>query len=292
MRKFTFAMMILITCLCVQGSARAVDDTAAEVPFSFERGYVIVQAKIRKQMPLEMVLATGAEHSTFDGSLIEKYKLPLSYTFDDPNRCNVADCTYTFTNVTNIILGDLKSTSITMRLSSLQNMERRIGRQVFGVLGADFFKGRIAQFDFQKKVVRFLFKTDSAAPTKERIILRMAFYDDYTTLPIAEEVTFDGKKIKTVLDTGAPQVVAFSPAATKQLGQTLPPEKSAPRAGKVSVLRVGDYEVSDVPVLFYGKGMGFDRDPKEFGAIAGTGLLQNFITTFDFRNKVIIMEHV
>ena len=133
---------------------------------------------------------------------------------------------------------------------------------------------------------------DSAAPTKQRIILRMAFYDAYTTLPIAEEIAFDGKKIKTVLDTGTPLVIALSPAATKQLGQTLPAEKSAPRDGKVSVLRVGDYEVPDVPVLFYGKGMGFDRDAKEFGATAGTGLLQNFITTFDFRNKVIIMEHV
>jgi len=58
-----------------------------------------------------------------------------------------------------------------------------------------------------------------------------------------------------------------------------------------SVLSIGGYELTDVPVL-YGKGMGMDRDSKEFGAVAGTGLLQNFITTFDFRSKVIILEHL
>ncbi len=294
MTKLTVVIAILLCGFCIHVSARTIDDPITEIPFSFEKGYVIVQAKILGQMPVEMVLATGAEHSTFDGSLIQKYKLSFGYTWDDPKRCNVADCTYTFANVPNIILGDLKTTSLTMRLGSLQNIEKRIGRQVFGMLGADFFKGRVAQFDFDRKLVKFLPKlgTDSATSSKDRIILRMGFYDEYTTLPIAEEVTFDGKRIKTVLDTGTAQVVSLSPAATKQLGQTLPQEKSAPRAGKVTTLHLGDYELTEVPVLFYGKGMGFDRDSKEFGAIAGTGLLQNFITTFDFRNKVIIMEHL
>jgi len=299
MRKLTLVMAVLITCLCVQSAARSVDDTASEIPFTFEKGYVIVQAKILRQMPVEMVLATGAEHSTFNGGMMDKYKLSLGYTFDDPKRCNLADCTYTFSNITNINLGDLKPVSLTMRLGTLEKIEKRIGRQVFGMLGADFFKGRVVQFDFTRKVARFLpqspgdaSKDNKTLPATERVVLRMGFYDEYTILPIAEEVTFDGKKIKTVIDTGAATVIALSPSATKQLGLPLPPDKSAPRAGNVGVLRLGDYELTNVPVLLYGKGMGFDRDSKEFGAIAGTGLLQNFVTTFDFRSKVIILEHI
>ncbi len=298
MRKLALAMTVLFTCLSVQGAPR-VEDTTSEIPFTVEKGYVIVQAKILSQMPVEMVLATGAEYSTFNGGMIDKYKLTLNYTNDNPARCNLADCTYTFSNIANIVLGDLKPVSLRMRLATLQNIDKRIGRQVFGLLGADFFKGRVVQFDFAKKVVRFLSQSPAGPaneqktlPSTERIVLRMGFYDNYTTLPIAEEVTFDGKKIKMVIDTGAATVVSFSPSATKQLGLVLPPEKGAPRAGSVGTLRLGDYELTDVPVLFYGKGMGFDRDLKEFGAIAGTGLIQNFLVTFDFRSKTIILEHV
>jgi hypothetical protein len=250
-------------------------------------------------MPAEMVLATGAEHSTFNGGMMDKYKLSLAYTFDDPKRCNLADCTYTFSNITNITLGNLKPISLSMRLGTLEKIEKRIGRPVFGMLGADFFKGRVVQFDFTRKLARFLpaltdgaSKDNKTLPTTERIVLRMGFYDEYTTLPIAEEVTFDGKKIKTIIDTGTATVVTLSPTATKQLGLPLPPDKSAPRTGNVGVLRLGDYELTNVPVLLYGKGMGFDRDVKEFGAIAGTGLLQNFVVTFDFRGKLIILEHI
>lgn len=292
MLKLLTTIAIIVGGLWTQVSARTTQDTVNEIPFSFEKGYVIVQAKIFDQMPVEMVLSTGAEHSTFDDSMIQKYKLSLSYTYDNPKKCNMADCTFTFANIPNIVVGDLK-TSLMMRIGTLGNIERRVGRKVFGLLGADFFKGRVVQFDFEKKVVRFLLKsaTDGAPESKDRITLRMAFYDEYTTLPIVEEFTFDSKKIKTVLDTGSALVVAFSPAATKQLGQTVPTEKST-RAGKINLLSFGGSEFSEVPVLFYGKKMGFDRDSGEFGAIAGNGFLQNFRTTFDFRRKLIIMERL
>lgn len=301
MKKMALRTLLLaFLCMPCAASPPAIDGIVSEVPFSFEKGYVIVQAKILRQMPAEMVLATGAEYSTFNGGMMDKYKLPvLNFTYDNPKRCIHPDCTYSFTNITNITLGDLKPVTQTMRLGTLDNVEKKIGRQVFGMLGADFFKGRVVQFDFKRKVVRFLPKSSSAASNDNktlsatnRIVLRMAFYDEYTILPIAEDVTFDGKKIKTVIDTGAPIVVALSPSATKQLGLPLPPEKSVPHAGNVSLLRLGDYELTNVPVLLYGKGMGFDRDSTEFGAIAGVGLLQNFIATFDFPNKTIILERV
>lgn len=299
MKIVTLAVVFLITCICVPGFPRGVDDTTSEIPFTFEKGYVIVQATIQSQAPVEMVLGTGLEHSTFDGGMIGKYKLSLGYTFDDPKRCSLTDCTYTFSNIPNLTLGKLKPVSLFMRLGTLEKVEKRIGRPVFGMLGADFFKGRVVQFDFAKKVVRFLpARTDDTPrdtrtlPATDRIVFRMGFYDESTILPIAEEVTFDGKKIRTIIDTGAATVFTLSPAATKQLGLPLPPDKGAPRAGKVGSLRLGDYELTDVPVQLYGKGVGFDRDVKEYGAIAGTGLLQNFVTTFDFRGKVIILEHI
>ena len=45
-------------------------------------------------------------------------------------------------------------------------------------------------------------------------------------------------------------------------------------------------------INFLPKGSEFDRDMKEFGAVVGTILLQNFVTTFDYRKLVVILEHV
>ena len=300
MRKLTLVMSVLITCLCVQVAARSLDDTVTEIPFTFEKGYVIVQAKIlTKQVPAELVLATGAEYSTPDDAMMFKHKLSLSFAPDNPKKCDLKNCTFYFTRVSSISLGNLKPVGQTMRLGSMEKIEQRIGRPVFGMLGADFFKGRVVQFDFTRKVVRFLpqspgdaSKDKKTLPATARIVLPMAFYAEYTTLPIAEEITFDGKKIRAVIDTGTAAVVAVSPSATKKLGLALTPDKSSPRSGSVGILRLGDYELTNVPVLFYGKGTGFDRDSAEFGAIVGTGLLQNFVTTFDFRDKVIIFEPI
>ena len=97
MKRFSFAMIMLAVFLCVPGVAEvSVDDPTSEVPFSIEKGHVIVQAQIKNQTPVEVILSTGAEHSTVDTSLIEKYKLQRFYAvcYAAPNGLPVltGDC--------------------------------------------------------------------------------------------------------------------------------------------------------------------------------------------------------
>lgn len=297
----TFALMSALLVLpCAPCLARrAVDDSVSEVPFIFEKGYVIVQAKIKSGKQVDVLVATGSEHSQADGALLEKYKLPAYYSAEPPITGR-NDRLYSFTTVSDIRLGDIKLTSLNMRLGSFVEFSKILGREIFGVFGADFFTGRVAQFDFAKKVLRFLPKSpvemskDKKAGNDAggRVMLKMDFYRENVTLPIVGNVTFEGKKIKTLLNTGAVTVVSLSSAATKQIGLTPPPEKGAPRADKINSLRFDNFEMNGVPVTLYPKGSEFERDMKEFGAIAGTILLQNFVVTFDFREKVIILEHV
>ncbi|HEV2801733.1 MAG TPA: hypothetical protein VGW12_14760 [Pyrinomonadaceae bacterium] len=260
----------------------------SEVPFSFEKGYVIVRASIKDEKEVEVVLATGSEHSVVDSGLLNKYKLPSFYSGEGPVMGNSQDRIYFYSPVTGIRVGDIKGLSLSMRLGSLADASGRVGREIFGILGADFFRGRVVQFDFKKKVVRFL--PGSYPGTAKSITLPMSYYKERVTLPIVENVTFDGKKIKTLLDTGNLTVLSLSPAAAKQLGLSSLPEKSEPRADKISSLRFLDYEIAGVPALVYAKGTGFDRDIKEYGAVAGIALLQNFTSTFDFRTKVVVIE--
>jgi hypothetical protein len=285
-------------CLPCAGSPTAAD--ASEVPFDFQSGYVIVPAKIKGDVPVEVVLATGAEYSIVNVSLLQKYKLNSYYTGDGIITGGNLDRTISYSTVPDIRVGDVKLSSLNMRFGSLGGADERAGREIFCVLGADFFKGRIVQFDFGKKVVRFLQANASDAAKDNttnggaaiRTVLPIRFNKEELTLPVVEDVTFDGKKIKTLLDTGTPTVLSLSSSATKQLGLTAPPENSAPIAGKVGSLRLGSYELANIPLTLHARGTAFDRSMKEYGAIAGSVFLQNFIVTFDFRKKVVTLERI
>jgi|ERR1044071_877299 hypothetical protein len=301
MQKFALRMFMLLAVACVPCFAHPAsnDNTVSEVPFAFEKGYVIVQVRIKGDVPVDVILSTGAEHSILDSGLLEKYKLPSYYT-GVGIVTGRNDTIVVYSTVADIRVGDIKLSSLNMRLSAFSEISKKLGREIFGTLGADFFKGRVAQFDFAKKVVRFLpqsladtLKDKKAAnDAAVHVVLPMIFYNEIVTLPVVENVTFDGKKIKTLFDTGTVTVLALSSSATKQLGLTPPPEKGASRADKIRLLRFDNYEITDVPATLYPKGSNFDRDNKEFGAVVGTILLQNFVVTFDFRNKLITLEHI
>ncbi|HEX7997587.1 MAG TPA: pepsin/retropepsin-like aspartic protease family protein [Pyrinomonadaceae bacterium] len=295
MRRLILTTLMLLAALVVPCAA-APGQAVSELPFVMERGHVLVQVKIKGETPVEVILATGAEHSTMDAALLEKYKLPAYYTGEGVITGGPTDRTYAFTNVPDIRVGGVKMTSLSMRFGSLADVSQRVGREIFGVFGADFFKGRVVQFDFAQKVVRFLPKSStdavkkadktSAAAASNRIILPMRSPSEQVTLPLVENVTLNGKKIKTLLDTGTVAVISISASAAKQMGLNGPPEKSPPRAETVGSVRLDEYELTDVPALLFAKGAGFE------GAIAGVGLLKAFVLTFDFSKKLVILEPI
>jgi hypothetical protein len=288
--------MLLAALVAPCAASPASEQATTELPFVFERGHVLVQVMIKGNVPVEVVLATGAEHSHINVALLQKHDLRAYYTGEGIITGGPTDRTYSFASVPDIRVGDIKLTSLNMRLGTLVDISQRVGREIFGIFGADFFKGRVVQFDFAKRVVRFLPKsaTDAikkddkttAAAATNRIVLPMRSNAEQVTLPLVENVTFNGKKIKTLLDTGAVAVISISASAATQMGLTSPPEKSAPRADKVSSVRLDEYELTDVPVLLFAKGAGFD------GAIAGVGLLKAFVLTFDFSKRFVILEPI
>lgn len=300
MQRFTLAAFALLTLLLASNTAKAADDTVSEVPFTLEKGHVIVQAKYHGATPVEVALATGAEHSLFNSLLLEKYKLQAYYTGEGIITGGNLDRTVTFVNVTDLRVGDVKVTSLSMRLSAqaTSDISSRIGREIFAILGADFFKGRVVQFDFGKRVVRFLpqppaeMQPDAkgGAVSGQRAVLPIRNFNDRLTLPIVDDVTYNGKKVKTLVDTGALTVVSLAPSAAKQAGLEVPPEKGTPRADKLGSLRLGGMEFNDLPVTVHPKGFEFGPDTQGAGALVGIALLQNFVVTFDFRAKLVMLE--
>jgi hypothetical protein len=71
-------VVVIAGYLCVPYIApTAVNDVSSEVPFSFEKGLVFVKAKIKKDVLIEVVIATGAQYSKADSELLVNYEVPL-----------------------------------------------------------------------------------------------------------------------------------------------------------------------------------------------------------------------
>jgi hypothetical protein len=305
MQRLALVSSIVLTLMYAPCFAKSpLGDTANEVPFSFEKGFVVVKAKIEKNVEVEVIISTGAEYSSADEVLLDKYKISRISRGGPPIfLSDIYGPLKVFTSVPDVSIGEAKATSLTMGVGSTAAVSKVLGREIFGILGANFFKDRVLQVDFKKKVLRFIdqFSAElssdrTKAVSGSRIILRMIENEErlreHFTRPVVENVTFNGKIAKLLLDTGTVTVIALSSSAAKKLGYTVPSEKSSPRSDIVELLSFGGYELKSVPVVIYAKGTSIDWSLSEYGAVVGSLFLQNFVVTFDFRSKVVILEHV
>jgi hypothetical protein len=293
MRGLILSALILLTALCAPCAAAPSDDAVTEVPFTVEKGHVVVKATIKNDKPVEVVLSTGLEHSLVNPALLEKYKLQAFYTGVGVITGH-NDRTVTFTNVPDVRVGDTKASSLSMLFGpqTVPAIGERVGREIFAVLGADFFKGRVVQFDFQKKVVRFLprLPDEAKASGPNRAVMHFRYNADVLALPIVEDVTFNGKKVRTLFDTGALTVVSLTTSGAKQAGLEALAGKTATNGAKIDSLRLGEIEFNGVPVNFMSKILNLNGDSIGVEAVAGIGVLQNVVSTFDFPDKLVVLE--
>lgn len=305
MRKFiiSVSLSLFLSTLCVANTS--IDGEVGETPFSFEKGLVIVEAKIKGKVPVHVVLSTGVEYSITDPGMLDKYDLQSYYSAAGQVLGKPSDPTYSFTTVPGVSVGGSKTKELNMRYGSMAKASQAAGREIFAVLGADFFEGQIVQFDFRKAVLRFLPKSP-AAPGKDQkgvlgsgapIVLKMAEKESNPfmktfVLPIVDELMINGKELKLLLDTGRATSLAFSSSTAKKVGFTLPAENDPPRADVAAQVDLGGHKMTNVPVILFAKGTVADQSLSKYGVVAGTIFMKDFLVTFDFRNKVVLLERV
>ena len=264
----------------------------SEVPFTFEKGHIIIAAKIKDKEPVEMAIATGLERSIVGGGNIHKYNLRLTFT-PDAFGTGRSDPSVEFAEVAGIRLGNVRTGSLLMHYTqgTVNIISKNIGREIFAVLGADFFRGRTVQFDFKKKVIRFLSNWKAPREGSESVAVLPMLVDTMRPIrrPIVERVNFNGKPIKTLLDTGSVTIISLTPTGAKELGLPVLAPKSNPQSAKVS-LALEKISFPEVPAVVYSKESNFDKESSGYSAMIGVAVLQNFIVTFDFGDAVVVLE--
>ena len=295
--RLALLMMLATQPLAAQQSKPA----ASEVPFSLKRGFVIVEAKIKGNVPVHVILATGTENSVTDPSFLKKYNLSAGYAAEGPVTGR-NDKTYSFAIVNNVSIGESKSRSMRIRFGSLSDVSNAVGEEIFATLGADFFRDQAVQFDFKNKVIRFFNKTPpELADTKnpnfnagKTIVLEMApkpssAFQETILVPIVKDVLINGQKVNLLMDTGVATSVALSSSTAKKVALALPNENGPPLEVKAT-LRLQSNDLTDVPIWIFAKGTNADKKLSQHGAIAGSAFLQNFVATFDYKHSVVVLE--
>ena len=275
-----------------------------EVPFTFERSSVIVQVKVNGKGPYNMLLDTGAEQCGVDLNTASELNLKLTpigggkivATGEKGNRLFL-------TKLPQIEIGSLTARDLLAVATDFSKISQRIGIPIHGVVGYNFLKNRIVQFDYPKHVARFYpvspFATSSQTNMSNRIVLPFRFYGG-DKFPIIDDVTVNGKKIKAELDTGHSGVLALTAAAIKRLGFEAEAEDceaetsegalgtSVNRKCKLKTLTVGTLTIESPSVSFRAPNSGLDQAP--FEGLLGNDFFKDFVVTFDYRSMTVTFE--
>jgi predicted aspartyl protease len=273
-----------------------------EVPFTFERSSVIVQVKVNGKGPYNMLLDTGAEQSAVDLSAAKELGLKLTPLGEGKTvATGKKENTLFLTSLSQVEVRGLTAKNLLAVATDFSKISQRVGIPVNGVLGYNFLKGRIVQFDYAGLIVRFFSVSPfSKQPTAARgMALPFRFYAE-DKFPIIAKVYVNGKQIRAELDTGHSGVLALTAAAIKRIGleaeaEGCEPETSEGALGtsvnrkcKLKTLTVGSVTVNSPIVSFRAPNSGLDKAP--FEGLLGNDFFKDFVVTFDYRSLTVTFE--
>lgn len=304
-RKFFYVFLAsLFASLSSQLAYPQQKPEVIEVPFTFERSSVIVPVKVNGKGPYNMLLDTGAEQSAIDlntARLLELKLTPLGG--GKVVATGKKENTIFLTRLPEVAIDNLTAKDLLAAATDFSRISQRIGIPINGVLGYNFLKDRVVQFDYSKRVVRFYsvspFATSEQQTNASRMTLPFRFYEG-DKFPIIDNVYVNGKRIRAELDTGHSGVLALTAATIKRLAleaeaEGCEPETSEGALGtsinrkcKLKTLKVGTVTVDSPAVSFRAPNSGLDEAP--FEGLLGNDFFKNFVVTFDYRTMKVTFE--
>jgi len=303
LHRLVIAHLLIALWSCVALSQSS-NKPIAELPFAFDHTSVIIQVKVNGKGPFNMVLDTASDVATIDLLTAKDLGLNLKSTGGQASGGGAEKSQIFLTQIPQVEVGGLASKNIVAVALNLSKSSQVLGKPLHGVLGYGFLKNRVVQFDYPRRVIRFYSaspypKSDSTPNNGRRVVLPFRLGDDS---PIIDNVYVNDKRIKAVIDTGGGGTYfALMPEAILSLGLEQEMSQAEPdsggvgvngvitsRKGKIKTLRVGSINIDSPTVIFYPKGAG--KDNRKFGGAIGNAFLQDFIVTFDYLNKTVVLE--
>jgi hypothetical protein len=275
-RFLTCLLGLLLSCRLFAAET----ERPPEIPFELFHDEILVSAKLNGKGPYLMMIDTGTDPSTIDIGAALKMGLTVNPSGEEVEGGGTEEGTVYDTRFTVVELGSISARDVDALAGGMvAKTAKRLGRPVAGVLGHNFFAGRIVQFDYPKRVLRFLSDPPAGEPVPGRRAV-MPFKDDEDVL--VDQISINGHRAKGAIRTGLAGSLAFTAQAIAKLG--LEVDKDI----VVAHLSVGAISADSVPATILQSGAGRDKKPWE--AEVGNGFLKDYVLTIDYPDLKVVLE--
>ncbi len=262
------AIIWVITCL-VQEAVAVESNT--DFAFDFHEGLIWIEVKTGASVePLTFLLDTGASVSVLDLQALKRLGLPKG---ERVRVCGVGSETEGYwPQHLSVQIGNL-ALPVNYLAVDLNGLGNACHRHLDGLLGADFFKGRVIQIDYAARTIRVLPKGS------------LPQYGEVFPLQIRHGVM----RVAVRVNGNPPQWVRLDTGCVSALQWVAPSPQLTPRASRVSIglaqinipviaakVQLGSECFDSVPIglhqqeIFHGE-----------AGLLGNGLLSQFRVTID-----------
>ena len=298
----TFFLLLMLVC-CIRGAAQT-PKAPVEVPFEFLHNQIVVQVKVNGKGPLNMLIDTDTDPSAINAATAKELGLQVGASGTPASGGGTETNVVYPTRLASVELGGISAKDIVAATIDLTKIGERIGKPIQGVLGFSFLKDRIIQIDYGNSKLRFFAvspypRIDLTPNTVNTIALPFRREDGEV---IIDSVFVNNEKLRATLDTGSSGTFTLTPEAIAILNlddeaQNGKGEQSVGyngtyenKSGALKSVRLGRYSAESVPADFWLPNTGHDK--KKFQVNIGNGFFQDFMMTFDFKNKIVVFERV
>jgi len=279
MRRCWFIVVLVVIALV---QVRAASTTLAEFPFQLREGFLWIKVKTSEsEKPLNFLVDTGAGVSAINLNTAKRIGLKLGREV----TVHGVDATLTgyWQQHLSAKAGEVRLPNEYLAVD-LEKLSHSCEQPVDGLLGADFFRGRVVQIDFDAQRIRLLKRSPSGGSTDNSLPLQ--FRTCGMRVPIAVNDRA-GQWVR--LDTGCATPLQWVNSNVKPedcsgrrmaIGLT---EISIPQTK--TAVSLGKYKFSDVPTGLHQTAI----FPGEAGLV-GNGLLSRFSSiTIDGKAERLVL---
>lgn len=267
---------VLVLILAVFGCAELNANQTGSFPFEFSDGLIWVKVSVAGST-LNFVLDSGAGSTVLSLQAARRLSLKTS----SPVRVQMVDGSttgYRIAQFQGSVGGiPLKKEIITLDLSTTDKL---CCRPIDGLIGQDFFRGRVVQIDFKNRCVCV---SESSETLDCCTVLPMSRRNDALCIPVG----FNGQKPQWArLDTGCISALEWAGAlGKKESGSMSVGLADATQSSVSAEVRLGTECIRNVQTGIHRKQI----FPSEAGLL-GNGLLSKYRVTIDSRKMQVLLE--
>jgi hypothetical protein len=276
----TRTSLVLLLLLSMAFSALAgVEAGPAEIPFSFNDGFITFEARVASTgEPLNLLLDSGAGASVICMRAARRLKVKLGPA--EGVRGVGSQSSAFHIDPVRVTAGNIPLPSIPLAID-LSMADELCSRPVDGLIGVDFFKGRVVQLDYARRRLR-LAGSDAASANGER--LPMKVQNGILCVPVGVN---DSQPRWTRFDTGCNDALHWVVPRPQERGRRSGVSigfVTNPNDTTLMTVSLGAQSVEKVKTSLHARPL-FEGE----AGLLGNGLLSHFLVTVDWPNQQVIL---